>query len=106
MKNIPKNLLSYLNNNYICKNNNYEISKKLFKSKENKEIEDSLPRIPVTDVLTSNQIKNANRFYKNHKEHVDKIMKETTKSYELSESEDKIRPELWKPEYWRWFFNI
>ena len=51
-----------------------------------------------------NYIENAYEWYLNHSEHVEKIRKETSISFHPSQ-EDKMHPELWKPESWNWFFE-
>lgn len=57
-------------------------------------------------LLNSKQFEGALDYYKRHKEHVEKMMMETDKSYEPSQIDDKNDPSIWKPEYWRWFFNV
>jgi len=68
--------------------------------------EDRLPRIAVEDVLNDKQIERANIYYSKHRKHVNKIMSETNKAFEPSQPEDLVDPSIWKPEYWRWFFNL
>lgn len=59
-------------------------------------------------VLTEEQEKQAQIFYIEHKEHIDKMVSATTASYAPSEAEDKNDPRIWKPEYWKWFlwYNV
>ena len=57
----------------------------------------------INDVLTREQADRVFLFYEKHKEHVNKLVCDTEKAYEPSESEDKNNPMIWKPEYWKWF---
>jgi len=59
----------------------------------------------VSDSLTYEQIKNGLKFYSKHKEHVDKICKETDVACDIC-NEDKNDPRLWKPSHWNWFLNF
>ena len=43
-------------------------------------------------------------WYKDHKEHVDKLIVSCNGGYKPS-SEDIIEPALWKPSHWKWFLN-
>jgi len=60
----------------------------------------------VVDVLSKEQIEKARDYYNNHKGHVDKIMQESNVACDVSESEDKNDPRLWKPGHWLWFFGM
>jgi hypothetical protein len=57
----------------------------------------------VIDVLTIGQISNTIKWYKQHKEHINKMVADTEKAYPPSLIEDKNNPMLWKAEYWKWF---
>lgn len=60
----------------------------------------------ISEVLTDVQKDRAFSFYNKHKQHIDKIVSDTEKAYEPSETEDKNNPMIWKAEYWKWFFAM
>lgn len=73
---------------------------RIFKRKKRKD------RGPELDeILTEEQIGRIFLFYSKRKKFVNSMMKETNKTYEPSKSYDKNNPNVWKPEYWRWFFG-
>ena len=44
------------------------------------------------------------KWYSEHKEHVDKLMSTAEYGYVPSD-EDYNNPELWKPQHWNWYFK-
>lgn len=61
--------------------------------------------VNIDDVLTQEQKNKAISYYNDHKNHIDKIVSNTVKFYEPSETEDKNNPMIWKSEYWKWFLK-
>ena len=57
----------------------------------------------ISDVLNDRQKNGAFLFYLNHKESIEKRIKNTELAYEPSQIEDKNDPRIWKDEYWKWF---
>jgi hypothetical protein len=57
----------------------------------------------VIDVLTMEQIVKAMKWYKLHKDNINKIVADTEKIFAPSLFEDKNDPMIWKAEYWKWF---
>lgn len=79
--------------------------KKLFGRRE-KKIVISYGDLPHPhEVLTPEQLEGAVNFYADHKEHIQKIMKEVNVACDVSLEEDKNEPMLWKPGHWLWFFD-
>lgn len=42
-------------------------------------------------------------WYRDHHEHVTKMVQTVDKFYAPTELYDIINPAVWKPEYWKWF---
>lgn len=55
--------------------------------------------------MNGQQVKTAMEWYKDHKEHVDVIIKEGFHSFPPTEVDDKNDPRIWKPSHWRWFLE-
>lgn len=56
-------------------------------------------------MLTGKQQTNARKFYSEHKNHVNNLIKQAELSYPPTLIEDKNSPALWKAAHWKWFFN-
>jgi hypothetical protein len=54
--------------------------------------------------MTEQDAHRAVEWYKEHKRHVERLIKEARGKFEPSGS-DAIRPELWKAEHWFWFLT-
>lgn len=69
------------------------------------------PKAPVTvdvmveQVLREDQKTKAIRYYKDNKDRVDFMVRQTDKAYEPSQTEDKNDPRIWKAEHWNWFLT-
>jgi len=62
-----------------------------------------LPKIE--DMLSYDQILNAQEYYQEHKYRIDGMLDETDIGFDVSEAEDKNDPRLWKPGHWLWFLH-
>jgi len=80
----------------------WKIFEKLFGSKQPK-APIVKPDITVKEVLREDQKTKAIRYYKDNKDRVDFMVRQTDKAYEPSEAEDKNDPRIWKAEHWNWF---
>lgn len=59
----------------------------------------------MESTLTTEQLTKASEWYKAHKEHVDKLVKDIKNPYPPTDTEDKNSPALWKANHWAWFLN-
>ena len=59
----------------------------------------------LTDADKVIVVQRAIRWNSEHKEHIDRLIKEASGSYSPCGS-DLFRPELWKAAHWRWWRNI
>ena len=55
--------------------------------------------------LTGKQIIEARKFYNNHRNYVNDLLKTIHKGYPPTLTEDKNSPALWKAAHWKWFFE-
>ena len=65
------------------------------------------PEMPVPAFLAmvESQRAVAGAYYERHMTHVDAMLRGVTQAVEPTGS-DALRPDLWKPEHWRWFFRV
>jgi len=56
------------------------------------------------EILTPEQIENALKWYGEHRNHVNSLVKGVSK-FPPSLNEDKRDCRLWKPQYWNWFLE-
>ena len=56
--------------------------------------------------LTQPDIDKAKLFYLEHLDHVSQLMHDSKEEtcYPPTDTYDVIRPEVWKPAHWRWFW--
>jgi len=74
--------------------------KKLFGKKEHHIDVSVLPE----EILTSEQIDNALKWYDIHRNHVNRIVNGVSK-FPPRLNEDKRDCRIWKPEHWNWFLS-
>lgn len=53
--------------------------------------------------MTKEQFEKANRWFDEHRAHVNRLIRSNSKHYEPTGS-DANNPALWKTEHWNWFF--
>ncbi len=76
------------------------------RSKKISEYNEIIRKLPeVSDTLSDEQIERVLRYVKNHPVAVNSLLKEANLPFEVSETEDKNDPRLWKPGHWLWFFT-